>query len=157
MPKKSLLTGAGKSYLRGKKTSVSKRSLMPVYKEPTPPNVMVNGKTLNIPESAIYRALEKMHVNFSSQVELGGGQGAIGGSMIDFVLWDRRLVLEFQGFAHKTAQGKAKDFTRRVRREQAGFMVVYLFDKDLINIHRRLAQIMGSPGAASIGSGGRRL
>jgi len=157
MPKKSPLTSTGKSFLRGKKASVSKRSRMPVYKEPTPPNVRVNGHTLNIPESKIYRALEKMHVNFSSQVELGGGQGAIGGSMIDFVLWDRRLIIGFQGFAHKTAQGKAKDFVRRVRREQAGFMVAYMYDRDLINIHRRLAQIMGSPGAASIGSGGYRL
>jgi very-short-patch-repair endonuclease len=151
-----MLTSRGKSILRGKKVSVTKRKPIGAYKAPVENVRLSNGKTLNIPESQIYRALEKMHENFSSQVALKGGS-TLGGSLCDFVLWDRRLVLEFQGPFHNTDQGREKDFWRKLRREQAGFWVVYLKDKDLINLHRRLWEIMGAPSLASIQSGGYRV
>jgi len=157
MPRKSSsFTKRGKSLLRRKRPSIYKRALIKPYKPPPERVRTPEGYLLNIPESQIYRALEKLKVNFSSQVKLKGGSRA-GGSLLDFVLWDKRIVLEFQGFFHTTAEGKAKDFWRKVRREQAGFMVVYLYNNDLKNLHRRLTQIMGAPARASISSGGYRI
>jgi hypothetical protein len=144
MAKKSILTGKGKDFLRGKRPGVSKRGLPKVGQE-TPPNIVLRtGETLNIPASAIYRALTKMHENFSAEVPLRGGR-ILGGALCDFVLWDRRLVIEYQGPFHDSAEGRLKDFYRRAVREQAHFMVAYLYERDLIHLHRRLTEIMVSP------------
>ena len=142
MPRKtSAFSKKGTSILSRKKVSLSKRGLPGVYKPP-PQNVraLLNGRwqTLNIPESIIYRALEDMKVNFRPQVPLSGGWTK-GGALCDFILDDYRINLEFQGPFHRAEA----DFWRKVAREKNRFMVVYLYDRDLINIHKRLKEIMG--------------
>jgi len=137
--KKSAFTTRGRRLLSGKQPGLSRRGVLGVYKPPPEiVTVLVGGrwKTLNIPESAIYRALEDLRVNFRTQVAVAGGRSW---ALCDFILDDYRINLEFQGPFHNPAD----DFWRRVAREQAGFMVEYLYDRDLIRIHRRLQEIMG--------------
>lgn len=140
MAKKAFISKGGQSFLSGKRASVQKRGirgLTGTVKEQFQP-VMVDGKYLNIPESKIYRALEDLKVDFRAQVPIGGGR-VLGGALCDFILYDYNINLEFQGPFHEAEA----DFWRKVAREQAGFMVEYLYDTDLINIHRRLKEIMG--------------
>jgi very-short-patch-repair endonuclease len=147
MPKKSSLSSTGKSFLSSG-FGVRKRGLKSVYKPPPDLVRLPTGQYLNIPESKVYRALEDLKINFSAQESFGGGR-TLGGSLADFVLPDYQLVIEYQGPFHSTSEGSARDFWRRVAREQAGFMVAYLYEEDLINIHRRLKEILGAPATAS--------
>ncbi len=149
MPRKSVFTSRGKGILGGKKVSVSRRGISAIYQAPPEQVRLPTGQLLNIPESKIYRALEDLSEEFDAQVPLAGGR-TLGGALCDFILPRRSLIIEFQGPFHSYAEGQERDFWRRVTREQAGFMVAYLFDHDLIHLHRRLAEILASPVIAAV-------
>lgn len=138
MKKRSAYSKAGKSALSGQKVSITKKGVSKVYQSPPEQITLEDGTKLNIPESKIYRALEKLKVNFSSQVPLHGGR-VMGGALCDFILWDYRINLEYQGPFHEAEA----DFWRKVAREKSRFIVEYLYERDLINIYKRLRQIMG--------------
>lgn len=148
MAKKSILSSTGRRFLAGARSGIQKRGLAALEKPPVELVRLPTGKMLNGPESQIYRALEDLNANFSAQEVMGGGT-TLGGSLADFVLFDHNLILEYNGPFHDSTEGAERDFWRRVAREQAGFMVAYLYERDLVRLHRRLTEIMGAPAVAA--------
>jgi very-short-patch-repair endonuclease len=102
----------------------------------------VGGHWLNIPESIIYRALQDLGLNFQAQASTGGGR-TLGGALVDFLLLDYRIALEYQGPFHDTDMGRVQDFWRVVSRQQAGLRTVYIYQEDLRRIKDRLLEIIG--------------
>lgn len=142
MPSISVFSKSGTAFLSGSRTTVRKRGFGNVYVAPQKLAVLDNGKSLNGPESRIYFALEDLKIRFGAQEAIGGGT-TLGGALADFILFDYSLILEYNGPFHGQADGIARDFWRKVAREEAGFMVAYLGERDLINIHRSITRIVG--------------
>lgn len=153
MPRKSRFTTRGRNFLQRSNTQRRRD-----YRRPSdapPPNVVLpNGDTLNVPESAIYRALVDLDVPFQAQ-KLVGKPGTLGSSDIDFYLPTYRIAIEFQGRFHNTTEGQARDFWRKLNREALGLRVVYAYERDLDpSPHAWLKQVIGAPHLSAVA--GRR-
>jgi len=99
---------------------------------------------LNGPESRIYWALQELGIRFSVQTALLGGN-ILGGARAEFLLFDYGIDIEFNGPFHGTTEGRARDILRNLTVEKAGFRVIPLFDRDLLDLKRRILEIIGSP------------
>jgi very-short-patch-repair endonuclease len=142
MPTANFYTRSGTSFLSGNRASVRKRGFGSVYTAPRKLAVLDTGKTLNGPESDVFWALKDLKIRFGAQEPIDGAT-TLGGALADFILFDYSLIIEYQGPFHGQADGVARDFWRKVVREQAGFMVAYLFERDLVRLHRRITEIIG--------------
>lgn len=115
---------------------------------PPRPIILPNGTRMNAEEAVVYRALLRRKVNFEPQAKIGGGN-VKGGGIVDFALWQHGIAIEYQGPFHATSSGQAKDFLRRVARQEAGLQTVYIYKQDLQNIDAVLGRILAAPMVAS--------
>jgi very-short-patch-repair endonuclease len=148
MANKSVFTRSGREFLVSGKATVRKKALYKLYEQRIEQVRLNDGSILNIPESAIYRALEDLKITFDAQATLGGGR-TLGGALCDFLLPMHNIIIEYQGPFHFTSEGQSRDFWRKLSREQYGYTVAYIYEKDLKRLHRRLIEIVGSPNLAS--------
>lgn len=121
------------------------------WKRPVPPPqgiVLPNGTKMNAEEAVVYRALIRRKVQFEPQAKIGGGS-VKGGGIVDFALWQHGIAIEYQGPFHATSGGVAKDFLRRVARQEAGLQTVYIYKQDLQNIDQVLGKILAAPMVAA--------
>jgi len=147
--------------LKGPRLDVRSRTLE-TWRGPRHPivieQVVVDGILLNVPESLIYQALERLRLEFTAQPSLGLGN-ALGGARPDFILHEYNMVLGFHGPWHFTFEGKVRDFWREVMYQAFGLTSVFLVDEDLRDEHgqysigstmRRIMEVIGSPLTSSL-------
>jgi very-short-patch-repair endonuclease len=152
MPRRSGWTTKGRQRLRGKSARARKspRGLKPKFKVVRPAITLGNGKKLNRDETEVYYAMQKMGIYFIAQAQLGG-VGSKGSALVDFLLPNHKIALEYQGYFHNLARGEAQDFLRRLARKKAGYDTVYLYPRDLgKNLFRRLKEVISFPQRAII-------
>lgn len=143
-----------RTFLKGPRFDVTSRALTRI-RPPAPvadERIVVDGHLINVPESKIYRALERMHIDFEAQVSLGPGN-ALGGASVDFLLYQHHIALEYQGPFHRTTEGVTRDFWRRVERKHSGLETVYLYERDLephSKLYDRIREVVGSPAISSV-------
>lgn len=151
MPRSQLRTRSAQEFLRGPKIAIRKRGkgALPGTQD-RGPYVTEEGDVLNIPASRIAWTLTDLHIAFEPEAKLGPAR-ALGGGLVDFLIEDRKIALEYQGPFHETDEGGARDYFRRITREQAGYITVYIYEHDLYpNLHARLLELLGNPMSASI-------
>ena len=107
-----------------------------------PPVAIVPG--LNDPESRIYNALRELQLNFSVQRGVLGGD-VLGGARMDFLLFDYRIDLEYNGPFHDVTSGRAKDALRNLGIARMGYRVETVFERDLPRLKPRILEIIGRP------------
>lgn len=107
-----------------------------------PPVAIVPG--LNDPESRIYNALRELQLNFSVQRGVLGGD-VLGGARMDFLLFDYRIDLEYNGPFHDVTAGRAKDALRNLGITRMGYKVETVFERDLPRLKPRILEIIGRP------------
>lgn len=81
-----------------------------------------------LPERILYKELQKRKIPFEFQSSVDGGKQRLGGSIIDFVLTDRRMMIEVKGtYWHTQVHTAAEDKARTVRLLQT-YQLVELWD-----------------------------
>lgn len=144
MARRSPLTLEGRRRLRGPRRTVSPRGLPKISDlKPVVPYVTADNEILNLEESRVAWALVDLDIPFIAQARIGP-QRALGSGLVDFLLPDHRVALEYQGFAHRTVSGELRDFWRRVTREYEGYRFEEVSYHDLPHIHQVLLRKIGT-------------
>lgn len=111
----------------------------PLYRPPPLPVAGLNG-----PESEVFAALVELKVNFSAQASYYGGD-QLGGARADFVLYDVRKVILYDGPFHATTYGLARDLLTDITYRSNGFEPVHMHVEDLANLKPYLLSVIGRP------------
>lgn len=141
-----------RSLVGGPRANVRRRGLRP-ERRPEPETITVDGHFLNVPETAIYRALVDLNIPFEPQVSIGGGR-ELGGGIADFYLPLHKVIIEYQGPFHNTTAGRARDFFREATRKSFGALaIIPIYEGDLPNIRTRLLDLIGAPMSYAVARG----
>jgi len=74
-------------------------------------------------EAEVFMTLTRNGIPFQIQVNFDGGSSIEGGQRADFVLWDRRTIIEVLSVFHDTPGQRLKDERKWDRRRQEGWTV----------------------------------
>ena len=107
-----------------------------------PPVQLVPG--LNGPESEVYWAATELKYNFRAQASYFGGS-VLGGARADFVFYDQRKVLLFDGPFHLTTYGLGRDLLTDMTYRANGYEPVHMHTDDLANVKKYLLDNIGQP------------
>jgi hypothetical protein len=129
----------GSAPRRSTRARLVRISYDPTYRPPPRPIAGLNG-----PESEVYNALVELRVNFSAQASFLGGS-VTGGARADFLLYDVRKVLLFDGPFHLTTYGLSRDILTDITYRSSGFEPVHMHTSDLANLKPYLLGVMGRP------------
>ena len=99
---------------------------------------------LNGPESEIYWAATELKYNFAAQANYFGGS-QLGGARADFVFFDQRKVLLFDGPFHLTTYGLGRDLLTDITYRSNGYEPVHMHTEDLVNVKKYLLDNIGQP------------
>ena len=106
---------------------------------PVPPVPGLNG-----PESIVYWAATELKYNFRAQASYFGGS-VLGGARADFVFYDQRKVLLYDGPFHLTTYGLGRDLLTDMTYRANGFEPVHMHENDLPNVKQYLLDNIGQP------------
>lgn len=99
---------------------------------------------LNRPESEVYWAATELKYNFRAQASYFGGD-VLGGARADFVFYDQRKVLLYDGPFHLTNYGLGRDLLTDMTYRANGFEPVHMHESDLVNVKQYLLDNIGTP------------
>lgn len=99
---------------------------------------------LNGPESEVYWAATELKYNFRAQASYYGGS-VLGGARADFVFYDQRKVLLYDGPFHLTTYGLGRDTLTDITYRANGFEPVHMHESDLANVKQYLLDNIGQP------------
>lgn len=99
---------------------------------------------LNGPESEVYWAATELKYNFAAQANYFGGS-QLGGARADFVFFDQRKVLLYDGPYHLTTYGLARDILTDITYRSNGYEPIHMHEEDLANVKQYLLRVVGDP------------
>jgi len=101
-----------------------------IHAEPALPEL---GPYSSLPEKIFARALMQRGIPFMTQVSVAGGRQAIGGFVLDFVLYTLGLVVRIQGDYWHTREGAiAKDAAQALLLKSRGQRLVDVWEHDIL-------------------------
>ena len=85
-------------------------------------------------ELIVIRWLDQRNIQYDFQTSLRGGHFQLGGTVVDFLFYDRGLAWRVQGeYFHKGVTKEGSDLIQREMLAELGWIVVDLFADDLEN------------------------
>ena len=90
-------------------------------------------ETMTIPERAVYGALTKLGIDFTTQVSMMGGRQERGGAVIDFQIPSLALIIRVVGtYWHSSSEAQSRDMLQKIALESSGWRVIDISDTNAL-------------------------
>lgn len=106
----------------------------------------LQGYKASRPEYMVGRALDKLGWRYKFQSSFMGGRTLPGGQVLDFVIDERKTVVDVRGYYHLGAEKNYNDFIKAALCQQAGYSHVIVWEHDVDQSGWLLNFLMGEVG-----------
>lgn len=139
---KSTLSQYGRGLL-GKKTIALRPE--PLIRKPPPEAVPFELMQMSSWERQVYLFLKEAAIAFRPEVSYAGGVGILGGMRVDFLLYDRAIIIRVQGPWHLFPGARARDEMQRQTLVARGNTVIDFWEDDLRDLAAAFEMKVGVP------------
>lgn len=139
---KSTLSQYGRGLLGKKTIALTPEPLIRKAPEPAPPFELMQMSSW---ERQMYLFLKERAIAFRPEVTYAGGVGILGGMRVDFLLYDRAVILRVQGPWHQFPGARARDEMQRQYLVGQGNTVIDFWEEDLRDLAAAFEMKVGIP------------